>query len=100
MVVRPDPGIISEVDDRARSLRGGPDRGVGLLLLPLHRLRILLISAVQWPLRREPELAQQPAGADHRQCGTEFAADHFADLLPGPLPLAVQPPSAVATSSG
>src|SRR5439155_17245258 len=67
MVVRADPGLISEVDDRARSLSLRLDGGILLALPPLDRPGILLISAVQWPLRRHAELAQKPAGTDHAQ---------------------------------
>ena len=84
MVVRANTGLIGEVDGRALIFGGGPDRRVLLALPALDGLRILLISAVQRPLRREPELAQKPANAHHRQRHPEFPADHLADHLPGP----------------
>ena len=84
VVVRADPGLISEPD--CGSLRFGLrlDSGILLTLPPLDGLRVLLVSAVQGPLRRHSQLAQQPAHADHRQGDAEFAADHLADHLPGP----------------
>ena len=60
VVVRADPGLIGEVDGGALGLGRGPDRGVLLALPPIHRLGVLLIGAVQRPLRRQPQLAQQP----------------------------------------
>jgi hypothetical protein len=84
VVVQADTGLISEVDGRSRNFSLGADRRAGLVLPPLHGTGVLLTGAMQRTLRRQPELAQQPPDADHRQGDLKFAPDHLADHLPGP----------------
>src|SRR6266536_2697522 len=84
MVVGAHPGLVGEPDRGAHLLGFSADLGVVLDLPASHRLGVLLVGAVQRPLRRQAELAEQPADADRRQPYTEFSADEVADHVTGP----------------
>ena len=84
MVVRADPGLVTEVDRRPLGPGLGADRRELLVAPALDRLRVGLPGPPQRPLRRQPEGAQQPTHADRRQRHRELAADQLPDHVPGP----------------
>ena len=86
VVVGPYAGLICEEDTGTLLGCQFADPRVSGFLPFLHTLRILLISAVQRPLRRQPYLVQQPADLDLRELDTEFPPDQLADDLPRPQP--------------
>ena len=86
VVVGPYAGLICEEDAGALLGCQFADLRVSGFLPFLHTFRILLISAVQRPLRRQPYLVQQPADLDIRELHPEFPPDQLADDLPRPQP--------------
>src|ERR1700739_2678782 len=86
VVVGPYAGLICEEDAGALRGRQLADPRVSGFLPFRHAFRILLISAIQRPLRRKPHLVQQPADLDLRELDLEFPPDQLADNLPRPQP--------------
>src|ERR1700751_799673 len=71
VVVGPYAGLICEEDAGALLGCQLADLRVSGFLPFLHTRRVLLISAVQRPLRRQPHLVQQPAHLDFRELDPE-----------------------------
>jgi hypothetical protein len=84
VVVRADPGLVGEIDRGALGLGGRADGRELLVGPPRHGLGVVLVGAVQRPLRGQAHGAQQPAHAHHAQRDLELAADHLPGHLPRP----------------
>ena len=84
VVVRAQPGLISEVHRRTLGSGPGADGRELLGLPPRHGLGVGLPGPPQRPLRRQTQGAQQPAHADRRERDLELAADQGAHHVPGP----------------
>lgn len=75
VVVGTERGLVDEVQGSALGFRLHSDRGELLLFPPAHLFRILLIGAVQRPLRRHADPRQQPPDRYPRQVDAELGQD-------------------------
>jgi len=78
------PRLVAEVHLGAFPAGLCPDRRELVFLPPPDRLRVLLVGAVQRPLRRQPEPVQQLPHALRGHLDTELQANELANDLSGP----------------